>query len=93
MKKMMLCLILGACCLTGCLAHRHVVGSGPTIQREKSKRQVYLLSLVPINEVDTDEMASGSGSYEIYTRANVLDYIITFLTSGLITTRKVTVTH
>lgn len=93
MKKIMLCLVLVICCLAGCMSHHHVIGTGPSIDRKVSKRQIYLLSLIPINDVDAKALAKGSDNYEIYTRANVLDYIISGLTWGLITTRKVTVTH
>ena len=52
---------------------------------------LWAISLVPINDVDTREMAGDASDYEIETKVDVIDLIIYSLTSGLIASRKVTV--
>ena len=77
---------------SGCMAHTHVVGNGGSGDEFVEKRQWYVLwGLVPINEVDTVEMADGSGNYTIDTERSALDIIINIFT-GLVTVHSRTVT-
>lgn len=80
--------------LVGCAAHIHKVGDGPQGDEMIQKRQWYVLwGLVPINDVDTAEMAKGVEDYKIRTEQSVLDVIINCFT-GVVTvySRTVTVT-
>jgi len=92
-RKIALMILLASVVLVGCMSHHHTIGRGPSANLQVSKRQSYLLSVVPMGELDTKGMAKGSDNYEIYTRADVLDYCIALLTCGLISTRRVTVTR
>ena len=87
-----------------CATHLHTVGYGPQIGVKATARQYYLLwGLVPINTVDTNEMAgldiNGKQieNYEIQTQVGPLDVVInsvSFFTIGMIlTSRTVTVTN
>ena len=87
-----------------CATHLHTVGYGPQIGVKATARQYYLLwGLVPINTIDTNEMAgldiNGKQieNYEIQTQVGPLDVVInsvSFFTIGMIlTSRTVTVTN
>ena len=87
-----------------CATHLHTVGYGPQIGVKATARQYYLLwGLVPINTIDTNEMAgldiNGKQieNYEIQTQFGPLDVVInsvSFFTIGMIlTSRTVTVTN
>ena len=88
----------------GCATHLHSVGHGPQSGVKATARQYYLLwGLVPINTIDTNEMAgldiNGKQieNYEIQTQVGPLDVVInsvSFFTIGMIlTSRTVTVTN
>ncbi len=79
---------------SGCAAHLHVVGDGGSGDEIVEKRQWYVLwGLVPINEVDTAEMADGASNYTIDTEQSALDVIINIFTSIVsVYSRTVTVT-
>ena len=87
----------------GCATHIHTVGYGPQSGIKASARQYYLLwGLVPLNTVDTNEMAGTDingnqiEDYEIQTQFGILDIAINWIsimTTGLfISSRTVTVT-
>ena len=79
---------------SGCATHTHVIGNGGEGTEILEERQWYVLwGLVPINDVDTVEMADGASNYTIETEQSALDVIINIFT-GLITvySRTVTVT-
>ena len=76
---------------SACTTHTHIVGKGAQGTSEVSKRQLWVISLVPINDVDTREMAGDASDYEIETKVDVIDMIISSFTSGIIISRKVTV--
>jgi len=87
-----------------CATHVHTVGYGPQSGVKATARQYYLLwGLVPINTIDTNEMAgldiNGKQieNYEIQTQVGPLDVVInsvSFFTIGMIlTSRTVTVTN
>ena len=87
-----------------CATHLHTVGYGPQIGVKATARQYYLLwGLVPINTIDTNEMAgldiNGKQieNYEIKTQVGPLDVVInsvSFFTIGMIlTSRTVTITN
>ncbi len=79
---------------SGCAGHIHVVGDGGDGSETVEKRQWYVLwGLVPINDVDSAEMADGAADYTIETEHSALDVIINIFTSIVsVYSRTVTVT-
>ena len=86
-----------------CATHLHTVGYGPQTGVKATARQYYLLwGLVPLNTVDTNEMAGTDingnqiENYEIETEFGALDIAINWvsgvLIGGLVSSRTVTVT-
>ncbi len=79
---------------SGCAAHTHVIGDGGDGSETVEQRQWYVLwGLVPINDVDSAEMADGAADYTIETEQSALDVIINIFTSIVsVYSRTVTVT-
>ncbi len=78
--------------LVGCSAHVHDVGNGARgLDIEQARQWYVLFGLVPINEVDTNEMADGAANYTIETEQSFLDSVINMFT-GMITVSSRTVT-
>jgi PBP1b-binding outer membrane lipoprotein LpoB len=90
-KKLIAPLLLAVFVLAGCAAHMHVVGEGAQGTEVVAARQFYVISLAPLNEVDTRAMAGGAEDYTIKTAAGFLDIVIATVTGGIITSRKVVV--
>ena len=90
-KKSIILLTTFILILSACTTHTHIVGNGAQGNYEKSKRQLWVISLVAINDVDTQELAGDATDYEIQTQADIVDILISALTSGIISSRKVTV--
>jgi hypothetical protein len=80
--------------MVGCTAHMHTIGAGPQGKGMELQRQWYVLwGLVPINTVDTAQMAGGAANYEIKTEQAPLDIVINIFTSYItVVSRTVTVT-
>ena len=78
----------------GCTTHIHKVGNGPQSYDVEEERQWYILwGLVPINEVETSDMAGDAKDYEIKTEVTPLDFIIGIPAGWItVTSRTVTVT-
>jgi hypothetical protein len=81
-KSVMLCItivfLLG---MLACSAHVHQVGTGPQTGQTIEARQWYVLwGLIPLNDVNTQQMAGGANNYEIATEQGVLDIIINIFT-------------
>lgn len=87
----MICLFVLA--WAGCAAHIHKVGKGAMGNQYIEQRQWYVLwGLVPINEVDTVDMAAGANDYTITTELSALDVLINLFTAEIsIVSRTVTV--
>ena len=84
--------IVAVAFLVGCQTHRHVIGDGAQEWRSMSERQWYAVwGLIPINEVDTQELAEGITDYEIKTETTFLDGLMNIVT-GLVTISSRTVT-
>ena len=77
--------------ISACTTHTHIVGNGAQGISEVSKRQLWVFSLVPINDVDTHKMAGGATDYEIQTQVDFIDAIVSGFTSGIVTSRSVIV--
>jgi hypothetical protein len=80
--------------LVGCAAHIHKVGTGGQGNDMKEARQWYVLwGLVPINDVDSAQMAGSAKNYTIKTEQSPLDVVINIFTSAVtVYSRTVTVT-
>ena len=79
----------------GCTTHIHKIGTGPQNFDSEELRQWYILwGLVPINEVDTKEMAGEAINYEIKTEVTPIDFLIGIPAGTVtVTSRTVTVTR
>lgn len=67
-----------------CFTQHHVVGEGAKGNRVESAKTWYVLwGLVPINKVDTKEMAKGAKDYEITTQISFIDYVIGIFTGWI----------
>jgi len=78
MKKyiLVLCMIMSMI-FVGCATHVHNIGTGPEIGNKVTARQWYLFyGLVPLNSVDTNEMANSAENYEIQTQVGPTDLAI-----------------
>lgn len=80
--------------LSGCATHTHIVGKGAQTGFTQEARQWYVLwGLVPINNIDTNEMAGDVPDYTIKTEQNAIDVIVNIVTSWFtVYSRTVTVT-
>ena len=70
---------------------------GPQTGVENTARQYYLLyGLIPLNSIDTDEMAGSAANYEIQTQVGPMDVLINIASAvtiaGIVSSRTVTVT-
>ncbi|NOZ08546.1 MAG: hypothetical protein GXO91_06665 [FCB group bacterium] len=95
MKKAgILLVILLALFVVGCTTHIHTIGNGPQTGEMIQARQWYILfGLVPLNEVDTHEMAGDAADYEIKTETSAIDILIGIPASYVtVSSRTVTVT-
>jgi len=92
MKRKLLVFCALAVLLASCAAHTHVVGTGGSGQDSVTKRQLYVVAIVPINEIDTQAMAGNAQNYTIETRQTFVDGFISALAMGVIHIRSVTVT-
>ena len=98
-QKFLICIMVLSMMLVGCATNIHNVGTGPQTGMTKVARQYYLLyGLIPVNTVDTNEMAKSiqAENYEIKTQVGPVDVGINMasaiLIGGLVSSRTVTVT-
>lgn len=79
---------------SSCMSHSHMVGDGAKNGQEVEKRQWYALwGLVPLNNVDTKQMAGGATDYTIESETGVLDVVLNIFTGiATINSRSVIVT-
>jgi len=95
MKKMIkvVTVVLLVLFFVGCTTHVHKVGSGPQTYDTEELRQWYILwGLVPINDVDTKDMAGDAINYKIKTEVTPIDVLISIPASTItVTSRTVTV--
>ena len=78
-----------------CSTNIHTIGNGPATGTEEKARQWYILwGLVPLNSVDSNQMAGGSKNYQIKTSATFGDQFIGLFTGAVtISCRTVKVTR
>tara|TARA_B100001758_G_scaffold224989_1_gene216726 strand:- start:167 stop:403 length:237 start_codon:yes stop_codon:yes gene_type:complete len=74
-----------------CATHTHDVGKGAQGDVVKKGRQLWVINLVPINQVDTAAMAGDATDYTIETQVEFVDILVTVLSSNIITSRSVKV--
>ena len=100
-KRILVLGIIISMIFVGCATHVHNIGTGPEIGNKVTARQWYLFyGLVPLNSVDTNEMANSAENYEIQTQVGPTDLAISvglgIVTLGIgpaiIQSRTVTVT-
>ena len=77
--------------MTSCMINTHVVGSGAKSDEfAVRKKTVYILGN-RVSEVDSKELAGGAENYEIDTRGNISDMLISTFTFGIVNTRTVSI--
>ncbi|MGQ9818995.1 MAG: Bor/Iss family lipoprotein [Candidatus Kapaibacteriales bacterium] len=75
-----------------CFTQHHVIGEGAKGNQVVTERTWYVLwGLVPINKVDTKEMAKGAKNYEITTQFSFVDVLIGIFTGFFATVYPMTV--
>ncbi|RME05175.1 MAG: hypothetical protein D6805_00515 [Planctomycetota bacterium] len=63
------------------MKHVHRVGNGMQVGKGRLQRQWYALwGIVPLNRVDTHELAQGAKDYEITTFYSPIDLVLNFFT-------------
>jgi hypothetical protein len=79
--------------MVGCMTHVHKVGNGAQGFEQMEKRQWYILwGLVPLNDIDTNQMAADAADYTIETQVKPLDVVMNIFTSYItVYSRTVTV--
>ena len=97
MKKTVKSLVLALVFVVGlssCFTMEHTVGNGAQGASSTTERQWYVLwGLVPLNDVDSKQMAGGASDYTIKTERTFVDGLIGIFT-GFVTIypQSVTVT-
>ena len=102
-RKIAVIMVASTLLIVGCSTHIHTVGAGPQKGVKMNSRQYYLLwGLIPLNTVNTDEMAGKDingntiTNYEIQTQIGPMDALISVASAitiaGLVSSRTVTVT-
>ena len=106
-NKLITILLIISMLFVGCATHLHNVGYGPQTGIKVTSRQFYLFyGLVPLNSVDTNEMAGidSNGNYitdyEIKTQTGPIDILLAFglglftygIGPAIIQSRTVTIT-
>jgi hypothetical protein len=87
-------ILILAIVLVGCEAHTHYIGKGAQSNVKNQERQWYILfGLVPLNKIDTRDMAGQAADYTIKTQQSFLDIVLNIFTSSVtVYSRTVTVT-
>ncbi len=75
------------CCIggsSGCYTVRHTVGKGPRTHEKVEGSLWYALGgLIPIDPIDSKELAGGATDYQVTTEFTFLDIVIDTFTSFL----------
>ena len=100
-NKIAILMVVTSLLIVACSTHVHTIGTGPETGIRVTSRQFYLLyGLIPLNAVDTNEMADGATNYEIQTQLGLVDAgisvalaIVTFgIGPAIVQSRTITVT-
>ncbi len=87
MRKVVM-IALVALSMTSCMINTHVVGNGGSDTEFARKKTVYIIGN-RVSEVDSKALAGGAEDYNIDTRSNFVDMLISGLTFGIVNTRTV----
>ncbi len=80
-SKLIVAALFLALIMTSCMTLEHTVGTGAKGDTVVEKKQWYALwGAIPINKVDSKEMAAGATNYTIKTQYKFVDYVITYFT-------------
>ena len=78
-----------AIAMSSCYSLEHVVGDGARGNTSKEKKQWYALwGMMPLNEVDSQNMSNGATDYTIKTSVTLGDFIVTAFTGVISVTRQ-----
>lgn len=89
--KSFILIVIFAVAMTSCYTLQHTVGEGARGNSSVEKKQWYALwGAVPLNDVDSKQMAGGAEDYTIKSQVKFVDYVITAFT-GVITVSVQTV--
>ena len=73
-KKIAILTVVTSLLIVACSTHVHTIGTGPKTGARVTARQFYLFyGLIPLNTVDTNEMADNAANYEIQTQVGIVD--------------------
>jgi hypothetical protein len=80
-KKSLFAIFLLVVMLSSCMTLTHVVGNGGSSGVAVERKQWYALwGLVPVNVVETKQMAGGAKDYTIKSQVKFVDYVISVFT-------------
>jgi hypothetical protein len=91
-KKLMGLFLISLMLLASCAPHVHTVGKGAQGHASVTKREIYVINLIPLKEIDSKDLAGDATNYTIDTKVDFLGVVILILTGSIITSRTVTVT-
>ncbi len=81
-KLIALLMIASILLIAGCFTNTHVVGNGAKGNAEITKQQWFALwGLVPISEVDSQDLADGAKDYTVTTQFTPVDIVIGIFTT------------
>lgn len=81
MLKKVLVITMMTASLSACMTVEHTVGQGAQGPQTATERQWYVLwGLVPINKVNSQQMAQGKADYTVKSEVQPLDVIINAVT-------------
>jgi len=91
-KKIMGVLLVALMLVASCAPHSHIVGDGAQGHASVTMREIYVINLIPLKEIDSKDLAGDAANYTIDTKVDFLGVVVQLVTGGIITSRTVTVT-
>ena len=84
-KKSIALMLIVVFAFSGCYTQTHIVGDGAKGGTVETAKSWYILfGLVPLNNVDSKQMAAGAKDYTIVTQQSFIDVVISIFT-GMVT--------
>ena len=81
-KKIIALMLIVVFAFSGCYTQTHIVGDGAKGNSVEMQKSWYILfGLVPLNKVDSKQMAGGATDYTIVTQHSFIDFVISIFTS------------
>jgi co-chaperonin GroES (HSP10) len=90
-KKLMGLFLISLMLLASCAPHVHTVGKGAQGSGSMTQREIYVINLVPLKNVQSKDLAGSAEDYTITTQHDVLGIVIAIVTLGILSSRTVTV--